>query len=324
MSKSMVAIVCCAMLLGGSTVFASPYGVVMGGDVRITGTGSGLVFPDMSVQTTATGKGAQGDPGPANTLSIGTVTTGAPGSSAAASITGTAPAQTLNFVIPQGPQGTAGPASLPALNLTDCTAYDGSPSRIMISVAPDGTVSFKCPSAAPKFVFISSKAYNGNLGGLTGADGKCQTLASAAGLKGVYKAWLSDSTGSPASRSTHSAGNYLMVDGTLAAQDWTSLAAGVFINRDETGQVASVVGSGATGPAGTILVGDCAAWADTASNGTAIPPNPVTGSGNSCNDWSDATGNYSGGLGPFAQFGGGRTCGSGPCSNLDPIYCVEQ
>jgi hypothetical protein len=324
MYKSMVAMVSCVFLLGGSTVFASPYGVVMGGDVRITGTGSGLVFPDMSVQTTATGKGAQGEPGPANTLSIGTVTTGAPGSSAAASITGTAPAQTINLVIPQGLQGPAGPASLPSLNLTACTAYDGSPSRIMISVASDGTVSFKCPTAGPKFVFISSKAYNGNLGGLTGADGKCQSLANAAGLNGVYKAWLSDSTGSPASRLTHSPGNYLMVDGSLAAQDWASLAAGAFIYRDETGQVASLVGSGATGPAGTILVGDCAAWANTASNGTAIPPNPVTGSGYSCHDWSDATANYSGGLGPFAQFGGMWSCGSGSCSNLDPIYCVEQ
>lgn len=48
--------------------------------------------------------GPPGDPGPANTLSIGAVTTGP----AAATITGASPAQTLNLVLPQGPQGPQG------------------------------------------------------------------------------------------------------------------------------------------------------------------------------------------------------------------------
>ena len=52
--------------------------------------------------------GAQGNPGPANSLAIGTVTTGAPGSSAAASITGTPPTQTLSLTIPRGDQGPIG------------------------------------------------------------------------------------------------------------------------------------------------------------------------------------------------------------------------
>lgn len=39
------------------------------------------------------------------TLTIGTVTTGAPGSAAAASITGMAPNYILNLTIPQGPTG---------------------------------------------------------------------------------------------------------------------------------------------------------------------------------------------------------------------------
>lgn len=49
-------------------------------------------------------KGAKGDAGPANTLSIGTVTEG----NAAASITGTSPNQTLNLVIPKGDKGDPG------------------------------------------------------------------------------------------------------------------------------------------------------------------------------------------------------------------------
>ena len=47
--------------------------------------------------------------------------------------------------------------------------------------------------ATPKTVFVSSQTYDGNLGGLAGADAKCQGLADAAGLKGTFKALLLDS-----------------------------------------------------------------------------------------------------------------------------------
>lgn len=53
-------------------------------------------------------KGDTGDTGPANTLTIGTVTTGAAGSNATATITGTAPSQTLNLAIPRGDTGATG------------------------------------------------------------------------------------------------------------------------------------------------------------------------------------------------------------------------
>jgi hypothetical protein len=49
-----------------------------------------------------------GTVGPANALAIGTVTTGAPGSSAAAAITGTPPSQTLDLTLPRGATGPAG------------------------------------------------------------------------------------------------------------------------------------------------------------------------------------------------------------------------
>jgi hypothetical protein len=51
--------------------------------------------------------GAQGPIGPANTLSIGTVTTGETGTPAAATITGSSPTQTLNLTLPKGNTGTA-------------------------------------------------------------------------------------------------------------------------------------------------------------------------------------------------------------------------
>jgi len=50
-------------------------------------------------------KGIQGETGPANTISIGTVSSG---TEASATITGNAPNQTLNLVLPQGPKGDTG------------------------------------------------------------------------------------------------------------------------------------------------------------------------------------------------------------------------
>ena len=51
---------------------------------------------------------ATGPTGPAINLSIGTVETGAPGSTATATITGTSPNYVLNLTIPAGPTGPAG------------------------------------------------------------------------------------------------------------------------------------------------------------------------------------------------------------------------
>jgi hypothetical protein len=91
-------------------------------------------YTDLIALTEITGPqgqtGNQGPAGPANTLAIGTVTTGAAGSSADATITGESPAQTLNLVIPrgdkgdQGDQGPPGPATTDASDLTTGTLAD--------------------------------------------------------------------------------------------------------------------------------------------------------------------------------------------------------
>lgn len=86
-----------------------------------------------------------------------------------------------------------------------------------------------------KIVFLTSKTYSGNLGGLDGADTICNDLALDAGLPGTYKAWLSDSVISVSERFTH-AGPYILVDGTIIADGWTELTGGYLsnpINRDE-------------------------------------------------------------------------------------------
>lgn len=52
--------------------------------------------------------GPTGSDGETPNLTIGTVTTGNPGTEASATITGTAPNFVLNLVIPQGPTGPTG------------------------------------------------------------------------------------------------------------------------------------------------------------------------------------------------------------------------
>lgn len=54
--------------------------------------------------------GPQGEPGPANTLKIGTV---ASGTTASATISGSSPNQTLNLVLPKGDKGDTGPQGEP-------------------------------------------------------------------------------------------------------------------------------------------------------------------------------------------------------------------
>lgn len=89
-------------------------------------------------------------------------------------------------------------------------------------------------------VFVTSGMRRGNFGGLDGADQFCQELAMDAALPGTYKAWLSDSTGSPSSRFTQARGPYQLINGVTIADNWTDLTGGSLaheINIDEFGDV---------------------------------------------------------------------------------------
>ena len=83
--------------------------------------------------------------------------------------------------------------------------------------------------AGPTFkrVFISSTKTQSNFGGLAAGDLICQTAATGAGLGGTWKAWLSTTTVSAASRLTHASVPYQLVDGTVIASNWLALTSGV-------------------------------------------------------------------------------------------------
>jgi hypothetical protein len=92
-----------------------------------------------------------GATGPANTLSIGTVTTGAAGSNASATITGTAPNQILGMAIPRGDKGETGNTG-PANTLTVGTVTTvsvGQPATATITgTAPNQTLNLGIPVGA--------------------------------------------------------------------------------------------------------------------------------------------------------------------------------
>src|SRR5690606_22090089 len=127
-------------------------------------------------------------------------------------------------------------------------------------------------------VFVTSATYTGNLGGLAGADAKCQELADAANLGGTYRAWLSVS-GTPAnSRLTHSTLPYGLVDGTLIANDWDHLVSNAM-------DLAAPITMTETGETKTTDPFSCA-WTGSYDGGFAF--------GQDCNKWTSEAANETG------------------------------
>ncbi|MDC0667068.1 hypothetical protein [Nannocystis radixulma] len=172
-------------------------------------------------------------------------------------------------------------------------------------------------TTSTKTVFASSVTYSGNLGGLTGADAKCQSLARAANRPGTYKAWLSDDTGSPSTRMTQSLKPYTLVGGTVIATNWTDLTDGTLlapINITETG-----------GPVATATFcgpNPSPVWSDTTFSGTLLNTDQ------SCGNWTGSA-SSEGALGDATATTTNWTtsCFTGPgfCNTATaPIYCFQQ
>ncbi len=163
------------------------------------------------------------------------------------------------------------------------------------------------PSAAlgAMRVFATSVGYDGNLGGLTGADARCQLLANIAGLPGTYKAWLSDSSGSPSTRFTQSSGPYVLVNGTtVIANNWADLVDGTLaaaINLNEQGS----------------SIGSNYVWTGTLGSGTP--------SGNNCSDWSSNSITILGTYGNTNLASSNWTnAGLSTCTGILRLYCFQQ
>jgi len=99
-----------------------------------------------------------------------------------------------------GTDGAAPDAGGPDAGGPDAGSPDagGPDAGAMDAGAPDaGAMDAGGSDAGPvtgHIVFVSSGSYPASFGGLAGADGICQSLASGAGLTGTYRAILSDAT----------------------------------------------------------------------------------------------------------------------------------
>jgi|GEM_PF-3089652 len=169
------------------------------------------------------------------------------------------------------------------------------------------------PSAAtlpPKIVFVSSATYNGSLGGLSGADSKCQALASAVpALSGkTFKAWLSNSTLSAKDRLTHSTIPYVRTDGVVVANNWTDLVDGSLQNAINVNENKTSNGNWDS------------TFTKTATDGSS--------SGGSCVEWTSSSGIEWAGCGDIRRtnfwwtiYPGGCKCDGSVATHL---YCFEQ
>jgi hypothetical protein len=163
-----------------------------------------------------------------------------------------------------------------------------------------------------KTVFLTSQVYDGDLGGLQGADQKCQALATAAGLKGTYRAWLSDSTASPSTRFSKSKGPYKLVDGTVVATNWADLTDGNLQHRINI----SELGTDPFIPGTSVPV-----WTNTRADGT------VTNTQFTCDNFTSATQDPPGsgwGIVLFTNFSWTELDFSGSCSTTAHLYCFQQ
>jgi hypothetical protein len=103
------------------------------------------------------------------------------------------------------------------------------------------TIGIQAADRNDKTVFVTKSSFESNMGGLSGADAKCQVEADdpeSIVPSGTYLAWLSDGTNSPDTRFTKSSHPYVLPDGTVIAENYTDLTDGSIlsvINIDPTG-----------------------------------------------------------------------------------------
>jgi hypothetical protein len=161
-----------------------------------------------------------------------------------------------------------------------------------------------------KAVFVTKGAWQGNLGGPSGADAKCQAEADAPGSKvqgHSFKAWISG--GLPIDFTagtrvfTHSELPYKLVDGSLVTNDFADLVSGDALSSEIV-----------THPDGTQVQIFDYVWTGISSSGTfAI---------DSCGLWTATTGlGLIGHTGPLTNW---TVVGADFCNSPHALYCFEQ
>ena len=154
----------------------------------------------------------------------------------------------------------AGDAALPEPGSGDASGSGGPSGKLdggVLGPGPDaagGTDSGAGVDAPPTScslgntrVFVTSAMYDGNLGGVSGADTDCTTRATAAGLGGSWRAWLSDSVTPALAHVRRSKAGYVLVDGTtVVATSFIALVSGSLAHAIDLTETGAPVTNGQT------------------------------------------------------------------------------
>jgi hypothetical protein len=189
-----------------------------------------------------------------------------------------------------------------------CTPSGASPTIYQRVTALEEKVA-RLEEHSPRRVFVSSQTYNGNLGGIAGAQAICNQLAAAAGLEGSFDAWLSTEASSPNTRFVRHTGPYIRVDGTPVAWSYVDLTDGFLfsaLRMDENGD----------------LLGESdLAWTGTSPQGDYQPTTLL----DDCSDWTNGGGFGNGFAGrTFYQDANWSTFFNAACGSAQHLYCFEQ
>ncbi len=125
-------------------------------------------------------------------------------------------------------------------------------------------------------VFVTSRTFNGNLGGLRGADMKCQTEAAAAGLSGNWKAILSSSSESAKDRLRIAGEIYNLANQRVTASAtalWSTdtgldNAIAFSANAMEVDHGTTEVWTGSNSDGSSSITIDCHAWSTSIDQGS--------------------------------------------------------
>ena len=216
------------------------------------------------------------------------------------------------------PTNTAAPTDTPTAEATATATDSSTATATPTSTATPTATSTPIPTAPTSFrrVFVTSVRYNGNLGGRGGANAKCTQLATAAGLPGKFRAWVSQGNSNEEARDNveNAEVPFLLVDGTIVANNWNDLTNGNLdnpINLDENGVTRSFTKN---------------IWTGTADDGS-----EVTGLAGSvrCQGWTSGSGSDKGRTGSSSVIGSGWTNEGGvlpnvTCDSLKRLYCFQS
>jgi len=180
-----------------------------------------------------------------------------------------------------------------------------------------------CPAMcqhAPRLVFLTSETFTGNLGGLAGADQRCNELAAASLLEGSFRAWLLVDGQTLAARFPEFSGvptawNFMSMGNELLAKNFEQL-----VSQGPAGPLAyteqgeafteSYVWTNITA-AGLTAGGDCGQWTGEAGvalvghSGFVPDEGPKALAWHQQRHWTDWNG--------YQQF----------CYKSYPIYCIQ-